>query len=264
MVLTVKVKDIASVIEDFAPRRWQESYDNAGLQIGNPDMEVSAVLVCLDVTERILQEAIERGCNMIVSHHPLIFKGLKELTGHTAVERIAIEAIRGDIAIYSAHTNLDSAWDGVSHEVAHILGLRNLVTLDVKQGETRVGIGVVGDLDPVPKMEFLRRLKEDFAVKGLRYAAAWPGLVVKRVAVCGGAGAYLIPAAIKAGADAIVTGDVKYHDYTTYGEDILISDIGHYESEFCTRQILSRLIKDRFPECPVFGAETEENPIQIL
>lgn len=262
--MTLKVKDIAHTLEEFAPKRWQESYDNAGLQVGNPDMDVTAVLVCLDVTERILQEALERGCNMIVSHHPLIFKGLKELIGNTPVERIAIEAIRQNIAIYSAHTNLDAAWDGVSHEMAHILGLRNLATLDVRQNEKQVGIGVVGDFEPVPKMEFLRRLKEDFSVKGLRYSAAWPGLVVKRVAVCGGAGAYLIPTAIAVGADAIVTGDVKYHDYTSYGENILICDIGHFESEFCTRQIFSRLIKDRFPECPVFGADTEENPIQLL
>lgn len=227
-------------------------------------MEVTAVLLCLDVTEEIFDEALRRGCNLIVSHHPLIFRGLKELTGRTATERIAIEAIRNNLAIYAAHTNLDAAWDGVSHEIAHMLRLQDVQTLDVRKDEPRVGIGVIGDITPVPKLEFLRRLSKDFSVRALRYAASWPGLVVKRVAVCGGAGAYLIPAAIAAGADAIVTGDVKYHDFTSYGLEILIADIGHYESELCSRGIFSRIIKDRFPDCLVYFSDREANPVAVI
>ncbi len=128
----LKVKDIADVIEDFAPKRLQESYDNAGLQIGNPEMDVTAALLCLDVTEEVLDEAIERHCNMIVSHHPLLFKGLKEVTGRTATERIVIKAIRENVAIYSAHTNLDSAWEGVSHEIAHVLDMSEISVLEPK------------------------------------------------------------------------------------------------------------------------------------
>lgn len=264
MKSTIKVRDIAEAIEEFAPKRYQENYDNAGLQVGNPDMEVSAVLLCLDVTEEIFEEALRRSCNLIVSHHPLIFRGLKELTGRTATERIAISAIRHNVAIYSAHTNLDAAWEGVSHEIAHMLHLSDIRTLDIRPDETGVGIGVIGNITPVPKLEFLRRLRNDFSVRALRYAASWPGLVVKRVAVCGGSGAYLIPAAIEAGADAIVTGDIKYHDFTSYGLDILIADIGHYESELCTKRIFSRIIKDRFPDSLVYFSDRETNPVAVI
>lgn len=259
-----KVRDIAGIIEAFAPKRLQEDYDNAGLQVGDPDMEVSATLLCLDVTEEILAEAISRSCNLIVSHHPLIFKGLKSVVGKTATERIVIEAVRNNIAIYSAHTNLDSAWDGVSHEIAHMLRLENLQVLDPKPGEPAAGIGVIGDITPTPKLAFLRRVKETFNVKCLRFSSHTPTLVVKKVAVCGGAGAFLISKAIKDGADVIVTGDVKYHDFTNYGLDILIADIGHYESELCSQKILSRLIRDAFPEAVVYFSEKESNPIGFL
>lgn len=259
-----KVRDIAEAIESFAPLRLQENYDNAGLQVGDPEMEVSAVLLCLDVTEEILAEAIERSCNMIVSHHPLIFKGLKDITGRNAEQRIVIEAIRRNLAIYSAHTNLDSAWDGVSHEIAHSLGLSDIRVLDSRPESSSEGIGVIGSTVPVPKLEFLRKVKETFNVKALRYSSVSPGLVIKKVAVCGGSGAFLIPKAIREGADVIVTGDVKYHDFTNFGLDILIADIGHFESELCSRKILSRLIRDRFPNALVYFPVREENPISIL
>lgn len=259
-----KVKDLANAIEKFAPRNLQEDYDNSGLQVGDPEMEVSAVLLCLDVTEDILREAILRSCNVIISHHPLIFKGLKEVTGSTPVQRIVIESLRNNIAIYSAHTNLDAAWDGVSHEIAHLLDIKNLRVLDPNPSQPSAGIGVIGETRPTPKMEFLRKVKETFNVKALRFSAHWPGLVVKKVAVCGGSGAFLISKAIKEGADAIVTGDVKYHDFTNFGLDILVADIGHYESELCARKILARIIKDAFPDMVVYFSDKETNPIGIL
>lgn len=259
-----KVKDIAIAIETFAPRDLQEDYDNAGLQVGNREMEVSGVLLCLDVTEEILQEAIDRSCNMIVSHHPLIFKGLKSVTGGDAVQRIVAGAIRNDIAIYAAHTNLDAALEGVSHEIAHILNLKNIKVLDPRPDNPQTGIGVIGESSPTPKLEFLRRLKERFNVKNLRFSAHTPKLVIKKVAVCGGSGAYLIRKAIQEGADAIVTGDVKYHDFTTYGDYILIADIGHYESELCSQKIFSRIIRDSFPDAVVYFSEKETNPVSTL
>ena len=259
-----KVRDISNAIENFAPIRLQEDYDNAGLQVGDPDMDVSAVLLCLDVTEEILQEAIERSCNMIISHHPLIFRGLKNVTGKDPIQRIVIEALRNNVAIYSAHTNLDSAREGVSHEIGNILNLSDMKVLDPKPDDPSVGIGVIGDMKPTPKLEFLRRLKEKFNVKALKYSAHSPKLVIKRPAVCGGSGAFLIKKAIEEGADAIVTGDVKYHDFTSFGDDILIADIGHYESELCSSKIFSRIIRDRFPEMVVYFAEKESNPIAFL
>ena len=260
----LKVKDIAAAIEDFAPKGLQESYDNAGLQVGDPEMEVTAALLCLDVTEDVLNEALVRHCNMIVSHHPLLFKGLKEVTGKTATERIVMRAILDKVAIYSAHTNLDSAWEGVSHEMAHIIGMRNIKVLEPHDSECRNGLGVIGDVKPTPKLEFLRNIKEDFKVKSLKYSSQNPQLVIRRVAVCGGSGASLIKDAIAAGADIIVTGDVKYHDFTTYGLDILIADIGHYESELCTKDIFSRIIRERYPDFVTYFAETETNPISYM
>lgn len=260
----IKVKDIARVIEAFAPRELQESYDNTGLQLGDPEMKVSAVLLCLDVTEDILAEAARRHCNLIISHHPLLFGGLKQLTGSNATQRIVINALRQNIAVYAAHTNLDAAWNGVSHEIAHTLKMTNLRVLSPSRPGENTGIGVVGDCTPVPKMEFLRKVKEAFGVKALRFSAQSPQLVIRRVAVCGGSGASLIRDALRAGADAYVTGDVKYHDFTSYGLDMLIADIGHYESELCSQRIFSRIIREAFPDLVVYFAESEHNPIQII
>lgn len=260
----ITVQDIAAVIEDFAPKGLQESYDNTGLQVGDPYMKVDAALLCLDVTEDILNEALERHCNMIVSHHPLLFSGLKEISGATAIQRIVVKAIKNNIAIYSAHTNLDSAWEGVSHEMAHMVGLSDIEVLDAKDCNTGTGLGVVGRLNPTPKIEFLRKLKQIFEVKSLRYSALSPQLVVRKVAMCGGAGASLIRRAIEAGADILVTSDLKYHDFTTYGEDIILVDIGHYESELCSKELFSRIIRERYPEFVTYLAAKEENPVRFM
>lgn len=258
------VREIAAVIESFAPLRLQEDYDNAGLQIGDPSMQCTSVLICLDVTEEVVAEAVARGCNLIVSHHPLLFKGLKSVTGKSPVERIVAETIRRGIAVYSAHTNLDSAREGVSYEIAHTLGLRNLEVLESNPGEEGTGLGVVGDIDAIPKMEFLRKVKKTFGVRGLRYSAQTSRLVVRRVAVCGGAGASLIGRAAAVGADTYVTADLKYHDFTTWGPDLLLADIGHYESELCAEKILARIVREKYPELTIYFPESEDNPVNCL
>lgn len=260
----MKVNDLISAIEEFAPQEIKESWDNPGLQVGDKEMNVTSVMVCLDITEAILDEAISRGCNMVVTHHPLIFHGLRHLTGATATERIVARAIKENVAIYSAHTNLDSTWDGVSHEMAHLIGVTDLEVLEPQPGNTRAGLGVIGVVRPVPTLEFLRHLKKIFSVQALRYSANSQCLVVRKVAICGGSGASLIKRALELNADVIVTGDVKYHDFTTYGPDILIADIGHFESELCTKEIFSRLLRERFPELVVFPSEQETNPIGVM
>lgn len=261
----LKVKDIARVIEEYAPLSLQESYDNAGLQVGDPETAVSAVLLCLDVTEETLREAKARSCNLIVSHHPLIFRGLKNLTGADQTQRIVMEALRDGIAIYAAHTNLDSTVEGVSYEMAHMLSLKNLEVLVPTEKDAGVGLGIIGQYDtPVPQLEFLRKVKETFGVKALRYSAQTQHLVIKRVALCGGSGATFISDALAKMADAYLTGDLKYHDYTSYGLDMLIADIGHHESELCSRRILCRIIREAFPDCVTYFAESETNPIKIL
>lgn len=258
------VKDIAAAIEAFAPKWLQEDYDNTGLQVGRPDLPVSAVLICLDVTEEIVEEAARRGCNLIVSHHPLIFKGLKQLTGANVTQRIVMQALRRDIAVYSAHTNLDSVVEGVSWEMAGALSLHNLTPLDPNARLEGAGIGLIGEVTPTPTLEFLRKVKDVFKVRQLRYSAQSPQLVVRRVAVCGGSGASLIGNALRAGADLYLTGDIKYHDYTSYGKEIVLADVGHYESEIGSREIFARLLRQVDPEMPVYFAETDTNPIKYL
>lgn len=258
------IKEIASAIELFAPPELQESYDNSGLQIGDPGTEVTAALLCLDVTEDIVEEALDRQCNLIITHHPLLFKGLKNITGKTAVERIAIKAIRENLAIYSAHTNLDSASEGISHEMARLLKLKEIEVLEPKGPDSKEGLGVIGYIHPAPKLEFLRKLKETFNVKSLRYSSQSPQLVVRKVAVCGGAGASLIKEAVDREADIIITGDVKYHDFTSFGQEIIIADIGHYESEQCSKKILWRVVHENFPDLVTYFSEKETNPIKIL
>lgn len=260
----ITVRDIAACLENFAPLPLQEDYDNAGLQVGFPNHPVNAVLLCLDVTPDVLEEAIKRKCDMIISHHPLIFRGLKNITGADDTQRIVIKALEAGIAIYSAHTNLDSAWNGVSHEMAHMLEVTNLRVLDPRPDNEKTGIGVVGDISPTPKLEFLRRIKEKFNVKCLRYSSQAPAIVIKRVALCGGSGASFIKDAIKAKADLYVTGDVKYHDFSSYGQDIVIADIGHFESELCSSRIFSRIIRQRYPDLVVYFSEEQKNPVGFM
>ncbi len=258
------VKEITTAIEEFAPLPLQESYDNAGLQVGYGDSRVNAVMLCLDVTHEVLDEAIKRKCDMIVSHHPLIFHGLKHLTGASETERIVIKAIKEGIAIYSAHTNLDSTWNGVSHEMAHMLDLHDIEVLSPIDGNPQAGLGVIGNIVPTPKLELLRRIKEKFGVKSLRYSTQSSAIVAKRIAMCGGAGAGFIKRAIEMGADMYITGDVKYHDFTTWGQDIVIADIGHYESELCSMKIFSRIIREKYPDLVVYFSEEQTNPIGVM
>lgn len=258
------VRDIANVIEEFAPLRLQEDYDNAGLQVGDPESTVNAVMLCLDVTMEVLEEANRRQCDMIVSHHPLIFRGLKSLTGADETQRIVIKALEAGVAIYAAHTNLDSAWNGVSHEMAHMLGLKDIRVLVPSQPGADTGLGVVGNVDPTPTLEFLRKVKEKFNVKALRYSTQSSKIVVKRVALCGGSGASFIRDAIAADADIYITGDVKYHEFAGYGDDILIADIGHYESELCSMKIFSRIIRQQYPKLVVYFSDDQKSPIAVM
>lgn len=259
-----KVREISAAIEAFASLQLQESYDNAGLQVGDPEAEVSAVLLCLDVTEDILAEAKRRHCSMVVSHHPLIFRGLKSLTGADETQWLVLGALRDGIAVYSAHTNLDSAFAGVSYEMASMLGVANARPLVPTAPDAMTGLGVIGDITPLPKLEFLRKIKEKFNVKCVRYSQGRNSLVVKRVALCGGSGASFIDNAIDAGADIFITGDIKYHDFTGNGNRILLCDIGHFESELCSERIFSRIIRESFPDMVVYFPESESNPVKFM
>ena len=220
--MSVRVQDVIDALEDFAPLPLQESYDNAGLQLGLTETEVSGALLCLDVTEKIVDEAIARDCNVIISHHPLIFHGLKHLTDGDSVQRCVRMALQNDIAIYSAHTNLDSAVDGVNYMMAERLGLVDVVLLQPRQvaiglgtsaRTVQAGSGVIGYLpEGEDSLAFLQRVKQAFGVECLMHNELLQR-PIESVAICGGAGDFLLDEALRAGADAFLTGEMHYHQY---------------------------------------------------
>lgn len=365
----MKIAEVTRLIEDFAPLDTQESWDNTGMQVGNPQMEATGALLCLDVTEAILDEAIAKRINLIISHHPLLYRGLKSITGRTSIERIVMKALKHDVAIYSAHTNMDSAWGGVSHRIAEKIGLTDIEVLSPqqcnayklvvfvptdsveavrhaitsagagkignydsctyqlqgegtfraldganpyvgelgeihKEPETRietivpsrcrnkvlaamlnvhpyeepaydlialenknkyVGLGVVGNLPCVEDVvSFLTRVKHTFGTGAIRYSGKKTSGMIKRVAICGGAGVEFMRDAISAGADILITGDVKYHEFMSEINNILVADIGHYESEHFTKEIFSEIITKKIPNFAVHYAELDKNPINYL
>ena len=359
------VQDIARYLETIAPRSYQESYDNAGLITGDPTSEVTGILVSLDAIESVVDEAVARGCNMIVSHHPIVFRGLKSLTGKHYVERTVIKAIKHDIALYAIHTNLDNVYQGVNRKISEILGLQNLHILAPKPdtlhklvtfapladadrvtralgeagagqignykncsfrttgtgtfqpneqatphiGEAgkqeqveeqrievmypahlaptvlaalraahpyeevayyqqalvnenqEVGSGMVGTLPtPLSGQEFLAYLKEKMNLSVIRHTRLLD-IPVHRVAVCGGAGSFLLPYALRQRADAFVTADYKYHEFFDADGRLVIADIGHYESEVCTKQLVGELLSKKFVNFAIHLSEVITNPV---
>ena len=364
--MITRIKDVTDHLEQLAPLRYQESYDNAGLLTGNPNDEVRAVLIALDCTEEVVEDAIIKGCNLIVAHHPIIFKGLKSLTGKNYVERTIIKAIQNNIAIYASHTNLDSVLNGVNTKIADKLELQKqrilvtkpqtlmqLVTFapvesteqvltalheagagnigeysncsfsvtgtgrftpsenadptigqqgipeqvqenrievifpaylqgkvmsalksahpyeevahylyNLENQNQEVGIGVIGELQqPLSEEHFLEYLKEKMELQGLRYTSVGTKSI-KRVAVCGGAGSFLIKDAMRQGADALVTGDVKYHEFFDAESRMMIADIGHYESEVYTKEIFYDTISKKFTNFAVYLTNVNTNPVR--
>ena len=240
----MKVKDIISVIEEFAPLGIQEKWDNSGLCIGSPEAEVSSVLVGLDCTEELVDEAVACGADMIVTHHPLIFSGLKKISPDDIVGAAVIKAVKAGISIYAAHTNADKVIAGVSGAMAAKLGLENVVILD-EDGEG-TGLGVVGDLpESLTAEEAVELVKSRFKLKAMRASRPVEGMI-SRVAMCGGSGGSLIGAAKASGAQLYLSGDISYHNFFT-PENFMIMDIGHYESEIEIVDILFSLIKKKFP-----------------
>jgi dinuclear metal center YbgI/SA1388 family protein len=361
----MKLKDLIHHLESLAPRQLQEDYDNSGLQVGDPEAEVASVLICLDCTEEVVEEAKVHGAGLIISHHPVIFKGLKSITGRTYVERTIVKAIKYGIAIYSIHTNLDNVLSGVNGEIAQRLGLKPIGVLDPKPGQLRklvvfvpnehaekvrsamfaagaggignydecsfniqgtgtfkagagadpfvgkigqrheepevhvevlvrstqenqvlqamreahpyeevaydlypllntdrfTGSGLVGEWEePLEGKAFLERLKQVFRLKVIRHTQLLDR-PVKKVALCGGSGSFLINKAIAAGADAFVTGDIKYHQFFDADGRLLIADIGHYGSEQYTMNLIQRLLNEKFPTFAVRLTETVTDPI---
>ena len=364
----MKLREITDCIEAFAPLAYQESYDNAGLLCGNKNMDITSALICIDSTEEVIDEAIELGCNLVIAHHPIVFKGLKKFNGANYVERVIIKAIQHNVAIYAAHTNLDNVHNGVNAKIAQKLGLVNCRVLSPqknilkklitfcpsdkaenvrkalfeagaggigkydecsfnsegfgtfragkgtnpfvgeigkqhKELEQRIetvfptyleskvlkalfsshpyeevaydiynlnnevntlGAGMIGELENDLKEEaFLAFVKEKMHALGIRYTAL-RNKPIKKVAICGGSGSFLLEVAIKAGADIFISADFKYHQFFDAENRIVIADIGHYESEQYTMELFSDLLKENFNTFALHLSKINTNPINYL
>ena len=254
----MKIKQVLSALERFAPLPLQESWDNAGLQLGLTEAEVSGALLCLDVNEAIIDEAIGKGCNLIVSHHPLLFRGLKQISGADYVQRCVIKAIKHDIVIVSMHTNMDNAQDGVNWKIAERLGA---TVLNDSVAENEKPPLVLAELpNPMDARAFIELVKTQFGVQCAQCNALLER-PIKKVAICGGAGDFLLPDAISQGADAFITGEMHYHQYFGQEQLIQICVIGHYQSEQFTSDIFRDIIQKECPGVKTFIAETNTNPI---
>ena len=253
-----KVSDVIKAIERIAPLRYQDEWDNSGLQVGFPDDEVKGVLVCLDITEEIVDEAIGKGCSTIVSHHPLLFHPLSQVSDVTYQQRCVTKALRNDIAIYSAHTSLDNAPKGVNHKITELIGLKKLQWLEPAEDH---GSGLIGELTkPVGRDAFLDQLQTVFEVQCLRHSDP-VGAPVKKVAICGGSGAFLMQKAIEKGADCFITGEFHYHDYFE-NDGMLLAELGHYQSEKCTIDLLKDIIGKAVKDVNIISTDINTNPIR--
>jgi len=364
----VKVKEILTVLRDWAPESFQESYDNSGLIVGNPDSEVNKALVSLDCTEAVVDEALATGCSLIISHHPIVFSGLKRFNGSNYIERVVEKAIKNDICLYAIHTNLDNVNNGVNAKIMELIGVKNPRVLAPKknmikkleffspkdatetvfdalcaagageignysgcsfrldgegtfrpekgsnpvigeqgvltrQQEDRVemvfpahrqnavlkalfdahpyeevayqvlsleniwqevGSGMVGNLEqPEPVMDFLKRIKEVFGTGCVKYTQPHVKMV-ERVAVCGGSGSFLLGNAMGAKADVFITADYKYHQFFDAEKRIVIADIGHYESEKFTMQLISDYLSEKIPNFATCLTKSNTNPVHYL
>ena len=272
-IMSVKIREIISALEHFAPLPLQESYDNAGLQVGLTEVEVSGALLSLDVTEDVIAEAVQLGCNLIISHHPLLFHGLKTVADANQVQRCVRLAIQNDICIYSAHTNLDNAEDGVNYRIAEHLGLMDVelmlprkvqVRIDGREQLVKAGSGVMGYLPQgEDSLQFLQRVKEIFKVDCLMHNELLQR-PIQSVALCGGAGDFLLDEALRLQADAFLTGEMHYHQYFGHEQEIQIAVLGHFQSEQFTTEIFNSLLEQNFPELPIFYTTVETNPIKYL
>ena len=277
----LRIHEIVSAFEAVAPLALQESYDNSGLIVGDRDAEVTRALLCLDCTEAVVEEAIVKGCDIIIAHHPIVFGGLKRFTGGDYVQRTVIKAIQNNIAIYACHTNLDNVLrGGVNERIAQQLGfdvervLRPIAAdfgsfassggvVDSEVFRT-AGAGILCNLQkPMNVLDFLQHVKERMGAEVVKYTKC-DVEVVGKVAICGGAGSFLIGDALRAGADAFITSDVKYHEFFDAQGKMLLCDIGHYESEKYTIDLFSNILSAKFPKFATIFAGTITNPIDYL
>ncbi len=262
------IKDVIDFLHTIAPNHYQEDYDNSGFLVGSSDHNLSGVLVSLDVTEAVIDEAISIGANLIVSHHPIIFTGIKRLTQSNYVERIVYKAIKNDINLFAIHTNLDNVYDnGVNTNIAQRIGLTDVNILskkEVSDSDKPVGSGVIGYLSaPQDELEFLSNLKSIMQTNCIKHTSL-KGQKVHKIAICGGSGRFLLDEAIRQEADVFISSDFKYHEFFDADGKIVIADIGHYESEQFTINMLHKILTNKFNTFATHYTKVNTNPVNYL
>lgn len=266
--MNVTHRDIIDCLRQAAPERLQESYDNSGLQCGNIGSTCSGVTLCVDVTPAVIDQAIATGSNLVISHHPLLFHSIKRVDGRGLVQEALVKAVKNDIAIYSCHTSLDNAPGGVSIELGRRLGLHNVSILDPTTDAElgTVGCGAVGTLpEPVKFEHFIDLVKRAYNTPAVR--TTWPldaPRAISRVALCGGAGSFLLDNLDPGEIDAFITSDCKYNTFLECNPAIALVDVGHFESEACSMDIFYSLIRKKFPTFAVNYPTKDGNPIHYL
>jgi dinuclear metal center YbgI/SA1388 family protein len=264
--MAIKIKDIISCIEEVAPLSFQEDYDNSGLIVGDREKECKGVYVCLDVFSSSVKEAINKGCNLIISHHPFIFHSIKKLNNDDEITKILTLAIKNDISIYASHTAIDSSIIGVNDILAKELGLKNIERLVDSQNTDKnyLGIGAIGYLSKaVPLNKYLLFVKQKLNIPSLRYVGK-DDYMVSKIAICGGSGISLVDDAIEKHCDLLLTGDIKYHDFLTFENQISIADIGHFESEQFIKQRIIEIISKKFSNFAPLILSSEPNRVKFI
>lgn len=245
----VLIKDIIETLESVAPLEWQEDYDNSGLTLGDKNKECSGVYVCLDISLEVVEKAIENKCNLIISHHPIIFGGIKKIDYYSTLGKIIVRAIKNDISVYSAHTNLDNAFNGVNGILAEKIGLKNLKPLSLEQifnNDNFLGSGAIGELEETMSTEdFLQIIKTNLNLSQIKINSH-KQKQIKKVAICGGSGSFLINEAVNNKADVFITGEIKYHDLIDNDNVILLAEIGHFESEQFIKERIIAILYQKF------------------
>jgi len=248
----MQIAEITEALEQWAPISFQEDYDNCGLLVGHPSTICTGALCSLDLTEAVIDEAIEKKCNLIISHHPIIFKGIKQFDENDYVARTVRKALLNNIAIYAIHTNLDNLLDGVNKTMADLLRLENKRILTPKlgfkdQNGNEIGSGLVGELPcEIDETAFIQRIKEKFDLSVIKHTA-FTGKQLKTIALCGGSGSFLIGNAKAQKVDCFITSDLKYHDFFEADGKLLLLDIGHWESEQWVSELIIAYLTTKFP-----------------
>ncbi|MCD8102837.1 MAG: Nif3-like dinuclear metal center hexameric protein [Alistipes sp.] len=267
------VSDIVRAVEEYAPPRLQQPYDNSGLVVGRYPDKATSALLCVDVTDEVMDEAEATGADMVISHHPLIFHAIKRLNGEGYVQRIAERAIKSGTALYACHTNLDAVYGGMSYRLAGELGLTDIRVLDrldepatcaPEENPEAPGFGVTGRLpEPMDTVAFLAFMKERLRLDVIRHSALCRD-TVGRVALCTGAGANLTGKAVRSGADIYIAADFRYNDFIDADGRIIVADIGHFESEYCAIDLLYDVITKKLPTFAVRKSVNSRNPVNYF